>query len=81
MEGIDHFLTCERPEQKEGSSYTDDGERAPVSAIRVDDIDVYFRVVTYEERATRNTEKFIQRVKYAPLSHRFEIYSESIHYF
>ena len=52
-------MTCERPEQKEGSSYTDDGERAPVSAIRVDDIDVYFRVATYEERVTRNTEKFI----------------------
>ena len=59
LEGVDHFLTCSRPEQKEGSSYTDDGERAPVSAIRVDDIDVYFRIVTYEERVTRNTEKFI----------------------
>ena len=41
---------------------------------KIDDIDVYLRLVTYEERITRNTEKFIQRVKLTPLSHRFEIY-------
>ena len=59
LEGIDHFATCERPKQKDGSSYNDDGYRPPISALRADDVDVFFRLATYEEKSTRNAEKFI----------------------
>lgn len=81
LEGTDHFLTPDRPEQKDGSSYRDGGVRPPLSALRSDDIDVYFRAVTYEERATRGAERFIQRVKWLPLSSRFEVYAASMQYF
>jgi len=52
LEGHDHFSTPERPQQEEGSSYADDGSRPPISAIREDDIDVYLRVATYQEKIT-----------------------------
>ena len=81
LEGTDHFLTPDRPEQKDGSSYADGGERPPLSALRADDLDVYFRVVTYEERATRGAERFIQRAKWLPLISRFEVFSGSVQYF
>lgn len=81
LEGTDHFLTPEKPSQKDESSYQDVGNRPPLSTLRVDDIDVYMRIVNYEEQSTRKTEKFIQRAKWTPLSHRFEIYKDHVHYF
>lgn len=70
-----------RPAQQEGSSYADDGIRPPLSALRQDDIDVYWRIVTYEEKIARKAERFIQRAKWAPFSHRFHIYEEAGDYF
>jgi hypothetical protein len=81
LEGVDHFLTPERPKQDDESTYADDGSRPPLSAIREDDIEVYLRIVTYNERCTMNTQKFIQHAKWVPMSHRFEVYSDSIEYF
>lgn len=46
----------------------------------MDDIDVYLRHVTYEQKINREAEKFIQRCKWVPLTHRFEIFQESIEY-
>jgi hypothetical protein len=46
----------------------------------MDDIDVYLRQVTYEQKINREAERFIQRCKWVPLSHRFEIFQESIEY-
>jgi hypothetical protein len=59
LDGDDHFLTPDRPKQKAGSSYADDGNRPPVSTIRPDDIDVYMRCLTYHSRITRKGENFI----------------------
>ena len=81
LDGDDHFLTPDRPEQKAGSSYADDGVRPPLSALRADDIDVFLRLAVYEEKTTRKAERFIQRAKWVPLSHRFDIYQDSVEYF
>ena len=81
LEGADHFSTCERPEQKPGSSYADETERPPASAIRADDIDIYLRYVTYEEKSTRNAERFIQRAKWVPMTARFEVYRLAVLYY
>lgn len=81
LEGDDHFLTPDRPEQKAGSSYADDGVRPPLSALRADDIDVYLRLATYEEKITRKADRFIQRAKWVPMAHRFHAYQLSIKYF
>lgn len=49
LEGTDHYLTPDKPSQQDESSYTDQGDRPILSSLRVDDIDVYMRIVNYEE--------------------------------
>lgn len=51
------------------------------SSLRVDDLDVYNRIVTYEEKCSRATSKFINKAKWAPLSHRFDVYTRHQQYF
>ena len=80
LDGDDHFLTPDRPQQEAGSSYADDGVRPPLSAVRADDIDVYLRVTTFEEKITRKAERFIQRAKWLPMRHRFDIWQDHIEY-
>ena len=46
-------------------------------APRVDDLDVYTRIVGYEEKCNRASEKFLNRAKWVPMSHRFDIYSQA----
>jgi len=74
-------LTPDKPEQEDGSSYADEGDRHPLSALREDDIDVYMRIITYDEKITKHAEKFIQRAKWVPFSKRFDVYRDSIEYF
>ena len=42
--------------------------------LRVDDIDVYNRIVCYESAYNKAAEKFLNRAKWVPLSHRFDVY-------
>ena len=51
------------------------------SALRTDDLDVYNRIVTYEEKCSRGATKLINKAKWAPLSHRFDIYLRHQQYF
>jgi hypothetical protein len=55
--------------------------RPPLSALRADDIDVYLRLVTYEDKIMRKADRFIQRAKWVPMAHRFHAYQNSIKYF
>ena len=52
-----------------------------VSALRIDDIDVYIRVTSYEEKVNRSTDKFINRTKWLPMSHRFDVFKQTQEYF
>lgn len=51
------------------------------SALRIDDLDVYMRVATYEEKINKDAELFIHHVKWLPMSQRFEVFKDSIEYF
>lgn len=46
-------------------------------SLRVDDLDVYTRIIGYEEKCSRAVEKFVNRAKWAPMSHRFDIYAQT----
>lgn len=48
------------------------------SCLRIDDLDVYMRVSTYEEKINKTAETFIHNVKWLPLSQRFEIFRDSV---
>jgi hypothetical protein len=50
-------------------------------SLRVDDIDVYQRIVAYDEKCNRSASKFINRTKWVPLSHRFDVFTQAQEYF
>jgi hypothetical protein len=50
----------------------------PVSSIRMDDIEIYLRQVTYEQKINKLVNKFLTRVKWIPLTKKFEIFNESV---
>ena len=81
LEGEDHFATTkERPKRKEANDeiVRDDlnvDSLPRQSALRIDDLDVYNRIVTFEEKCGRAATKFVNKAKWAPLSYRFDIYS------
>ena len=87
LEGEDHFATTEkRPQRKEANDeiVRDDlnVESLPKqSALRIDDMDVYNRIVTYEEKCGKPAQKFVNKCKWAPMSHRFDVYSKHQQYF
>lgn len=81
LEGEDHFLSSERPEQKERDEFDETPDPIQLSTLRVDDIDVYTRLVTYREKLNIDADKFIDRIKWTPISNRFDIYSDSIQEF
>jgi hypothetical protein len=45
--------------------------------LRLDDIEIYTRIVSYESACNRPSEKYINRAKYVPLSHRFDVYQQA----
>ena len=47
------------------------------STLRVDDIDVYNRIIGYEERCQSASVKFVNRAKWVAMSHRFDIYIQA----
>lgn len=50
-------------------------------SLRIDDIEVYSRIIAYETKCNRAIQKFVQRAKWVPLSQRFEIYTQTQEYF
>lgn len=83
LDGEDHFDSNARPQRVEpdGSINPEDKDAMnnakSHSSLRVDDIDIYTRIVSYESACNRPVQKFVNRAKWVPLSHRFEVYSQS----
>ena len=48
----------------------------PHSSIREDDIEVYLRHVTYAGKINKLVNKWLARLKWMPLSKRFEIFDK-----
>lgn len=49
-----------------------------MSIIRQDDIEIYLRSVTYDQRINRLMSKFLVRLKWLPLYRRFEIWTDAV---
>ena len=50
-------------------------------SLRVDDIDIYQRIIGYAEKCNRSAEKFISRTKWVPMAHRFDVFTQTQEYF
>jgi len=80
LDGEDHFDSgVPRPQRLEpnGTINPDDlnAESLPKNcSLRLDDIDIYMRIVNYEAACNKLVEKYINRAKWVPLTHRFDVY-------
>jgi hypothetical protein len=54
-----------------------EAENVKHCALRLDDIDIYTRIVSYESACNKPVEKYINRAKWVPLSHRYDIYTQA----
>lgn len=52
-----------------------------MSIIRQDDVEVYLRSITYDQRINRLMSKFLARLKWLPLYRRFEIWTDAVEAF
>lgn len=64
--------------QNEGTLYLEIKDLPPHSSIREDDIEVYLRHITYSEKINKMVNKWLARLKWMPLSKRFEIFDKMI---
>ncbi len=61
-----------------GSLYVENTTLPAVSAIRMDDVEVYLRQTTYRSRISKGVNKFLARLKWLSLSKRFDVLEEAI---
>ena len=81
LDGEDHFGSSEELPAPIEEEERDRKEKTLQSVLRPDDIDIYLRCITYEERIAGTADKFVQRAKWVPLVHRFEVYKDSVQHF
>lgn len=86
LEDRDDFAKAkvyQRPSTKAkvgGSLYVENLHPPAISAIRQDDVEIWLRRQTYLNKCLRVFYKFIDKMKWIPMSHRFEIFEESMIY-
>ena len=59
LDGQDHFKETKRPSPSNDLGFTPEDHHDPISVLRLDDIDVYLRQKTYDEKISRTAERFI----------------------
>lgn len=67
-----------RAELGQGALYVEKFDLAPQSLIREDDIEVFMRATSYKNKINKVTNKFISRLKWVPMKHRYEIFEKAI---
>ena len=50
----------------------------PQSLIREDDVEVYMRSVAYRNKVGKVVNKFMSRLKWLPMLHRFTIFEKAL---
>ena len=58
--------------------YVENVDLEPQSLIREDDILIYTRSCSYRNKVSKAVNKFMSRLKWLPMMHRFEIYEKAI---
>ena len=59
------------------SLYVENIDMAPQSLIREDDIEIYTRAVSYRNKVSKLVNKFMSRLKWTPLQHRYTIFENA----
>lgn len=69
-----HLRPTSRSKQNDGTLYVEIKDLPAQSCIREDDLEVYLRCVTYSGKVTKMVNKFLARLKWLPLSKRFDVF-------
>ena len=79
---FDQAVPQNRPNTKaelgEGSLYVENVDLEPQSLLREDDIEIYTRSVTYRNKVSKVVNKFMSRLKWLPMLHRYDIFEKAI---
>ena len=65
-------------EMGEGSLYVENVDLEPQSLIREDDILIYSRSCSYRNKVSKAVNKFMSRLKWLPMTHRYDNYEKAI---
>ena len=60
-----------------GSLYVEDVDMPGQSMIREDDVEIFLRATTYRNKVSKVINKFLSRLKWLPLQHRWDIFEKS----
>jgi hypothetical protein len=61
-----------------GALYVETFDLPPQSLVREDDIEVYLRATSYRNKVSRVVDKYISRLKWFPMQHRYSIFEEAV---
>ena len=79
---FDQAIPKNRPNTKaelgEGSLYVENVDLEPQSLLREDDVLIYTRSCSYRNKVSKAVNKFMSRLKWLPMLHRFEIYEKAL---
>ena len=67
-----------KAELGEGSLYVENVDLKPQSLLREDDLEIYTRSVSYRNKVSKVVNKWMSRLKWLPMLHRFEVYERAI---
>ena len=79
---FDMAIPGNRPNTKaelgEGSLYVENVDLKPQSLLREDDLEIFTRSVSYRNKVSKVVNKWMSRLKWLPMLHRFEVYERAI---
>ena len=58
--------------------YVENVDLEPQSLLREDDIQIFSRSCSYRNKVSKAVNKFMSRLKWLPMLHRFEIYEKAL---
>ena len=68
-----------KAKKNEGTLYVEIKDLPAQSCIRSDDIETYMRHITYDNKINKLVNKFIARLKWLPLSRRYDVFESVVH--
>ena len=76
-EAVPEIRPNTKAELGEGSLYVEKVDMLPQSLIREDDIEIFTRGVSYRNKVSKVINKYMSRLKWLPMQHRYDIYEKA----
>ena len=74
--GFNRPSTKPRSSEFSSTMYKEQPRKAALSCLRLDDFEIYLRSITYEKTLSRPMQKFVAKLKWLPITAKFDIFKE-----